>query len=109
MTTRHPGDTVIPVESQLTFEDAAPAQRRSATSTAAAKAIQPHRATTSMKVHAAIASWGPITDEEIAIRLEMNPSTVRPRRVELVKAGKVYQQGNKDTASGRRAAAWVSR
>ena len=32
-------------------------------------------------------NWGGATDEEIADQLGMSPSTVRPRRVELVAAG----------------------
>ena len=96
---------------QLTIEDALagpPAQRLSDTSVAAAQSIQPHRARALDKVLAAIATWGPITDEELSIRLGMNPSTVRPRRVELQRAGKIAQHPlTRPTLSGRRAAAWV--
>ena len=48
------------------------------------------------------------TDEEIQISLGMNPSTVRPRRRELVLLGRVMHDGRfKSTMSGRRARIWV--
>jgi len=43
------------------------------------------------------------TDEEIATGLAMNPSTARPRRIELVAKGMIVQAGEGKTASGRRA------
>jgi len=46
------------------------------------------------------------TDEEIADGLAMNPSTVRPRRGELVEAGRVVAAGERKTKSGRRAVVW---
>jgi predicted ArsR family transcriptional regulator len=46
------------------------------------------------------------TDEEIADGLAMNPSTVRPRRGELVDDGRVVAAGSRETRSGRRAVVW---
>jgi len=46
------------------------------------------------------------TDEEIAGGLAMNPSTVRPRRGELVEEGRVVAAGERKTKSGRRAVVW---
>jgi transcription initiation factor IIE alpha subunit len=46
------------------------------------------------------------TDEEIAAGLEMNPSTQRPRRIELVRRGLVVEAGTRKTKSGRFATAW---
>lgn len=46
------------------------------------------------------------TDEEIADGLAMNPSTVKPRRGELVEAGRVVAAGERKTKSGRRAVVW---
>lgn len=48
----------------------------------------------------------PMTDEEIAHALNMSPNTARPRRVELVKAGRVCEVGKSITASGRAAVLW---
>ena len=49
------------------------------------------------------------TDEELQDWLDMNPSTERPRRVELVRAQLVYNSGRKRlTTSGRRAIVWVA-
>jgi hypothetical protein len=50
---------------------------------------------------------GPLTDEEMQVRLEMNPSTQRPRRIELVGMGLVVDSGTtRKTRSGRSAVAW---
>jgi len=50
---------------------------------------------------------GGMTDEEIQRKLKLNPSTERPRRIELVQAGKVRDSGRRrNTASGRPAAIW---
>jgi hypothetical protein len=49
------------------------------------------------------------TDEEIQDALGMNPSTERPRRIELVEAGLVRDSGEtRRTKAGRRAAIWVA-
>lgn len=46
------------------------------------------------------------TDEEGAKMLDMNPSTYRPRRVELSAAHLIQQVGEIPTSSGRRAVVW---
>lgn len=49
------------------------------------------------------------TDEEMQLALGMGPSTQRPRRIELTKAGKVSDSGTtRLTLSGRRAVVWVA-
>ena len=49
------------------------------------------------------------TDEEIQLGLGLNPSTQRPRRIELVERGVVRDSGLKrQTKSGRRAVVWES-
>ncbi len=86
---------------------AAPAQRHSPTSVAAAEAITPGVANACQRrVLAYLEEHGPATDEEIAAGLGMNPSTARPRRIELVRRGLVVECGTKRTASGRMASAW---
>jgi DNA-binding IclR family transcriptional regulator len=47
-----------------------------------------------------------LTDEEVQRRLDMNPSTQRPRRIELARRGLVVEAGTRRTASGRMATVW---
>jgi len=84
-------------------------QRHSDTSTAAAEAIKPDTSTLRTLVFNFIRNAGGATDEEIQIALDMNPSTERPRRVELVNAGRVADSGERrKTKSGRKAVVWVT-
>jgi predicted ArsR family transcriptional regulator len=46
------------------------------------------------------------TDEEIAAALGLNPSTARPRRIELARRGLIVEAGTRKTASGRMAVVW---
>jgi len=48
----------------------------------------------------------PCTDEEGANLLGMNPSTYRPRRIELTQRGIVKDLGERKTNSGRTAVIW---
>jgi hypothetical protein len=49
-----------------------------------------------------------LTDEEVCDRLSMNPSTERPRRIELERAGLVRDSGNqRPNLSGSLAVIWV--
>lgn len=48
-----------------------------------------------------------ITDEKVSLALQMNPSTARPRRIELVKSGIVkWSLGYGRTRSGHKAKIW---
>ena len=50
------------------------------------------------------------TDEEVQYALDMNPSSQRPRRVELVEAGLVRDAGRtRLTRAGRKAVVWVAK
>ena len=50
------------------------------------------------------------TDEEQQDGLDMNPSTQRPRRIELVQRGLVHDSGRtRPTRSGRAAVVWVAK
>lgn len=80
----------------------------SPTSHAAAVAIKTAVPTLRDRVYRTIVALGPVTDEEIADALGMNGSTERPRRVELVSAGLIHQEGTKATRSGRQAALWAA-
>jgi len=46
------------------------------------------------------------TDEEMQLALGMNPSTQRPRRIELARRGMVVEAGTRRTSSGRMAVVW---
>lgn len=79
------------------------------TRAAAELAIQPSAANLREKVLECIKLHPHgITDEKIAELLKMNPSTERPRRLELEKAGRIVAVGTAKTRSGRKAVTWVA-
>ena len=78
----------------------------SRTSQEAAVSIEPTAGTLRAKVLDYLRK-GRDTDEGIQFALNMNPSTERPRRIELQKAGLVVDSGDRwTTASGRKAVVW---
>lgn len=86
-----------------------PAQRHSITSLEAAKLIKRQTNNLRAVVLKRILQCGQqgATDEELQMALNMNASTQRPRRIELVQAGLVIKSTFKrPTASGRLAAVW---
>jgi hypothetical protein len=77
----------------------------------AAISIQSRRETLREQVYNHIYNHGThgATDEEVQDQLNMNPSTQRPRRVELVRAGFVVDSGfTRRTTSNRQATVWVA-
>lgn len=83
-----------------------PYQAHSPTSRAAAEALT-DSGTKRRLVLALIAAGDGLTDEECQVALTMNPSTQRPRRVELVEMGLVRDSGRtRPTHSGREAVVW---
>ncbi len=89
--------------------DAAPSQRHSPTSVAAADAIGPALNDLQIRLLAFLRERGDegATDEEGVESLGWSPSTYRPRRVELVAKGLVRDQGRqRKCRSGRNAAVW---
>lgn len=97
---------------QLTFVmPAPPAQRGSPTSQAAAALIEPTAGTLRAQVLAFLRSECErgATDEEMQIALTMNPSTQRPRRIELEKTGLVLRTAQtRKTTSGRDAVVFIA-
>lgn len=88
-----------------------PAQRDSVTSQQAAAQIEPSAGTLRAHVLAYVRTCGEIgaTDEEMQIALEMNPSTQRPRRVELEKLNLIRRIAfTRPTKSGRSATIFVA-
>ena len=86
-----------------------PHQAHSSASRAAAGAIVASRETLRERVLAALErSPQGLSDEQMQFMLAMNPSTQRPRRVELVRAGIVKDSNIRvRTLSGRLATLWV--
>src|SRR5262245_31844963 len=74
----------------------------------AALEAYPATGTWRRRVLVAIAETGGATDEEIQHHLRLNPSTERPRRVELVERGWIEDSGiRRRTSSGRSAVVWA--
>lgn len=89
----------------------APYQSHSETRAAAAEAIRPTAHTLRAEVLRFLEGLGFVgaTDEEMQVALNMNPSTQRPRRIELVEEGWVRDSGaTRRTKSGRNAVVWVA-
>ena len=85
-------------------------QDHSSTSLEAALNVQPKAATLRRVVLDYLRQCGRdgATDEQIQNALSMNPSTQRPRRIELVEGGLVCDSGQvRKTTSGRNAVVWI--
>jgi hypothetical protein len=92
-------------------DDSLPFQRHSPTSEEAAERHEPRARTERARVLDAIRKSveDGLTDEECQDALLMNPSTQRPRRVELVKGGFVVDSGRtRPTHAGYPAAVWIA-
>lgn len=88
-----------------------PFQSHSDTSREAAEKIKESVYCKRYKVYEALLKAGRagLTDEEMQLKLGMNPSTQRPRRVELVRQGRAVDSGGwRMTRSGRRATIWIA-
>lgn len=92
--------------SQGQFFDRAPYQAHSPTSKDAAGQIAPNLGRLQAEVLRTLRVHGAMTDNELIAFLALSPSTIRPRRIELVKLGLVRQGGEKVAANGRRSALW---
>jgi hypothetical protein len=90
------------------FATRAPSARGSVTSAQAADSLGPATLSALQRRVLALLEATPdgLTDEEMQTRLGMNPSTQRPRRIELVRRGLVVECGTRRTASGRMAVVW---
>ena len=88
------------------FTQRAPSVNVSVTSAAAADSLSGKTLNALQRRVYEFIAWRPSTDEEIATELEMNPSTVRPRRIELARRGLIVEDGTRKTASGRMATVW---
>ena len=89
-----------------------PYVRGSETSKEAAIAAEPNAGTQRRRVLDELRCFRDegLTDHDMQDILAMNPSTQRPRRVELVKQGFVVDSGKtRLTPSGKRAVVWVAK
>ena len=102
-------DDLFP-ETLPVFPASAPFAPRSETSWAAAIEILPVVGTLRRAVYDAILAAGShgATDDELQVMLAMDPSTERPRRLELWEANLIRQQPDsyRKTRSGRLAVVW---
>ena len=98
-----PPESVLPLFRQL-----APAQQHSRTSMAAADSLDTDTLNALQRRVLEFLQARPegATDEQIASGLGLNPSTARPRRIELQRRGLVVEAGTRKTASGRNAITW---
>lgn len=85
-------------------------QRHSDTSRAAAESMVDRRPSALDRVYACILfrGYAGATDEEVSDSLRLSENTVRPRRVELLRAGRIRAAGERTTRAGRMAQAWVA-
>jgi len=98
-----------PIEESLPlFAQRAPSVPGSATSALAAGSLGPATLNAMQRRVLELLRDNPhgLTDEEQQAALEMNPSTQRPRRIELVRRGLVVEGGTRKTSSGRMAVVW---
>lgn len=83
-----------------------PHQSHSPTSRAAAQAIGVVAGTQKQAIIAALRIFGELSDEAIARHTGLNPSSARPRRVELLRDGVIEAGSPTVTSSGRKAQTW---
>lgn len=86
-----------------------PYQKHSDTSKAASDQIAPVAGRCKALVYEYIvAAPNPVSDEEGAVALNMNPSTYRPRRIDLEREELICKVLQVTTASGRKAWAYAA-
>ncbi|NBW15924.1 MAG: hypothetical protein EBR82_48865 [Caulobacteraceae bacterium] len=101
-------DTISRCADLPLFAPRPPSARGSVTSAAAADSLDGETLNAMQRrvLELLQATPGGLTDEEMQTRLGMNPSTQRPRRIELARRGLVVEAGTRKTSSGRWAVVW---
>lgn len=92
---------------KLALVEPAPSVHTSDASIEAAEKIEPSRSRLCQEVFETIKQFGPATDEQIAYYAQMNPSTARPRRLELQREGLIVPAGYGKSKAGRKAQLWA--
>ena len=102
-------DTISRCADLPLFAPRPPSARGSVTSAAAADSFDGDTLNAMQRRVLALLRENPhgMTDEEMQHALGMNPSTQRPRRVELARRGFVVADGTRKTSSGRWAVVWM--
>jgi predicted ArsR family transcriptional regulator len=101
-------DAISRVADMPLFSQRAPSVRGSATSREAADSLDARTLNALQRRVLEFVRARPegATDEEIAAGLGLNPSTARPRRIELARRGLIVEAGVRKTASKRAAVVW---
>ena len=89
------------------FDPIPPYQAHSVTSIEAARSVVGRTSGPREAIYGLLRRF-PLTDEQITAQLGLNPSTERPRRIELAKAGRIKPVGEALTVSGRKAVVWAA-
>jgi hypothetical protein len=98
---------VSAIQSDFWSEVPPPHVAGSETSAAAADSVRASAPTYRERVLTCIRNAPGVTDEQITEITGIQPSTARPRRIELFKMGLIRPAGEARTHSGRRATRWV--
>jgi transcription initiation factor IIE alpha subunit len=90
------------------FTQRAPSVNGSMTSAQAAESMTPKTLNALQRQVLTLLQATPagLTDEQMQTLLAMNPSTQRPRRIELARRGLIVTAGTRKTKSGRMATTW---
>jgi hypothetical protein len=90
------------------FNQRPPSVKGSTTSAQAADSLGPATLNALQRQVLALLQATPegLTDEQMQTRLAMNPSTQRPRRIELMRLGLIVTGGTRKTKSNRNADVW---
>ena len=90
------------------FTQRAPSVNGSMTSAQAAESMTPKTLNALQRQVLALLQATPagLTDEQMQTLLAMNPSTQRPRRIELARRGLIVTAGTRKTKSNRNADVW---
>ena len=86
--------------------ETAPYQKHSQTSRQAAIEIENKLTDLQCLVLDTLGRYGPQTDLELEACLGISGSTLRPRRIELLRKGLISENGKRKTQSGRMAVVW---
>lgn len=90
----------------MTGQSVLPFQVQSETSRDAATMGVPFAVSQRERVYHWLVANGPATDKQMQAALNMDGSTQRPRRVELMRAGRIVDWGKRKQENGRSATVW---
>ena len=101
--------SLFPLFDRPRREPIMPPSSNSTTSKEAAKEIEPHVPNLREIVYMIYSRPDGATDEQVCIATGLSGNTVRPRRSEILAAGRIKDSGERrKTMSGRNAIVWVA-